>query len=100
MLLGFKDVMERSYSEKTLNFEHKRNAEKIMNIKQNKFSGIFTSQPEVAKVVQERITYLQIDDLETRRNFSIHLLAEETQLVFLFTGKQLLKIVWISNNPI
>ena len=56
-------MLDRGNSEKTLNFEYKRNAEKIMNIKHNKFSGIFTSQPEVAKIVEEKISQLGIDDL-------------------------------------
>ena len=79
--------MDRGHSEKILNFEHKRNAEKIMNIKHNKYTGIFTSQPEVAAIVEERIReFPYLDDLPRRRNYTMHLMAEETQLIFLFTG--------------
>ena len=55
VLQGFKELIERCYSEKTLDFEHKRNAQKLQFIRQGKLSGILASTPEIVATIEERI---------------------------------------------
>lgn len=83
---GFKELVERCTSDKWMGMEHKKNLEKVQNIRACKYSGILSANPEITSLIEDRIAQLHTDDLDQRKNFCMHVLAEETQLVFLFTG--------------
>ena len=90
LLQGFKELVERCHSEKTLNFEHKKNAEKMQMIRQNKLSGILACSirgQEIVATIEERIGQLNVDDLEARKLNSKSVLAEETSFIMFATGK-------------
>ena len=90
LLQGFKELVERCHSEKTLNFEHKKNAEKMQMIRQNKLSGILACSirgQEIVVTIEERIGQLNVDDLEARKLNSKSVLAEETSFIMFATGK-------------
>ena len=95
---GFKDLVERCYSDKTFQLEHKRNADKLQQIRHLgclRLSGILASNPDIITRIEDRIGQLHVDDLEKRKSNAKCLLAEETSFVILFSGKNLLKIVLI-----
>ena len=81
--------MERGQTEKSLAFDHKKNGEKIRNLQMSKFGGVLSASPLWLKSIQDRLEQSEIDlnDLNARRAFAISNIAEETRLVFLFTGK-------------
>ena len=90
LLQGFKELVDRCHSEKTLNHEHKKNAEKLQLIRQNKLSGILACSirgHEIVATIEERIGQLHADDLEKRKSNSKCVLAEETSFIILATGK-------------
>ena len=95
LLQGFKDLVERCHSEKTQNFEHKKNAEKMQMIRQNKLSGILACSirgQEIVATIEERIGQLNVDDLEARKLNSKSVLAEETSFIMFATGKHYITI--------
>ena len=52
LLQGFKDLVEKCHSEKILNIEHKKNAEKLQLIRQNKLSGMLASNAEIVSTIE------------------------------------------------
>ena len=81
--------MERGQTEKSLVFDHKKNSEKVRNINMEKFGGVLSASPVWLKAIQDRLEQPEVDllDLNARKAFAISNIAEETRLVFLFTGK-------------
>ena len=86
VLQGFKDLIERNASEKVLNMEFKRNAERVQNMRQNKSAGLVTS-PEIRTKIEDRIGQIHVDDYHRRKDFILSTQSEENRWVFMFMGK-------------
>ena len=77
LLQGFKDLVERCHSEKTLNFEHKKNAEKMQkNYNILIIYTLFESENERQKIEPVPIPLPRASrnfpDVKTRNNFFFH----------------------------
>lgn len=86
VLLGYRDLMDRGGSDKNLNWDHKRNAEKVLNIRQRKLSGVLSSDSNILEMVEKYMGTEEaaINELDNRRTFASKVVAEETKLVFTF----------------
>ena len=86
VLQGFKELIEKNSSEKSLNMDFKKNAEKIQNMRQNKCTGLVTT-PEIRTRIEDRIGQFHVDDLFRRKNFVPIAQTEENQWVYMFMGE-------------
>ena len=86
VLQGFKELIERNASEKVLNMEFKRNAERVQNLRQNKSAGLVTS-PEIRTKIEDRIGQMHVDDYHRRKDFIMSTQSEENQWVYMFMGE-------------
>ncbi len=87
VLQGYKELIDRCNSEKSVTFEHKKNAEKIQNMRQRKVSGPYSSDPNLISSIETRIGQLHVDALDKRRENAAKCLSQETLFVLRFTGK-------------
>ena len=86
MFQGYKELTEKCQSQKILSLEHKKNAEKIQNMRQKKIGGLLATSPDLIFGIENRIGNLHVDDINRRKTYSKDLLSEETHFVILFTG--------------
>ena len=69
--------------------DHKKNAERIQNIRQGKFSGMLSSNSEIISLIESRIGQLHVDALDRRKMNIPIVVQEEAGFVMLFAGRKL-----------
>ena len=66
--------------------DHKRNGERIQNLRQGKVSGLLASNSGIVSIIEDRIGSLHVDSIEKRKMNASISLAEEAGFVTLFAG--------------